>query len=712
MTIAATESHARIVLRLWLKLAAGAALGVAAIVDLAVRLWLSQAFLVSGLLKIGNWDNALYLSANEYPVGWLDPVTAAYVGAGIEILCPIFLAAGLFTRGAALPMLILSLVIQFSYRTLDINLYWAALFGWFVVFGAGPLSLDRRLAAGLRNSALPFAARAMRATAGLERWGGPAYLLALRLWFALALSGLDLPASFFPSISPGGLGVVAASLLALGAATPVVCLLLIVTQLGATMMGSAAAPLDALWLLGMLGASGAGPLSLDRLIRTAIEERLAPGDRAAISGRPHVVIVGAGFGGLACAMKLRFLPLRITLIDRRNYHLFQPLLYQIATASLSPGDIATPVRSVFRDDPNVTVLRGAVSGVDPGSQTVFVEGKALGYDYLVLATGASHSYFGKDKWAPFAPGLKRVEDATDVRSRILDAFERAEAADTPAERDKLLTFVIVGGGPTGVELAGALAELARHGLDKEFRRFDPADARILLVQSASRILPTFSEALSETAKRSLEALGVEVLLNSRVEMIDADGVIVSGSRISAATVLWAAGVIASPAARWLGAPADNAGRVKVAPDLSAPGLPNVFAVGDTAAAMAWDGNLAPGLAPAAKQGGEYVASVIRARLLGEAPPAAFRYRHRGSLATIGRQSAVADFGRVRLSGALAWWLWGLVHVYFLVGLRNRMSVVFDWFWAYLTYRVGIRLITGDEAAGSLASRAERLRKAS
>jgi NADH dehydrogenase/putative oxidoreductase len=357
------------------------------------------------------------------------------------------------------------------------------------------------------------------------------------------------------------------------------------------------------------------------------------------------------------------------------------------------------------------VLRGSVTGVNTGLQEVFAEGRAIQYDYLVLATGATHSYFGKDQWAPFAPGLKRVEDATDARSRILDAFERAEAADTPAERDKLLTFVIVGGGPTGVELAGALAELARHGLDKEFRRFDPADTRILLVQSAPRILPTFSEALSETAKRSLEALGVEVLLNSRVEMIDADGVIVGGSRITAATVLWAAGVMASPAARWLGAQADNAGRVKVAPDLSAPGLPNVFAVGDTAAAMAWDGNPAPGLAPAAKQGGEYVASVIRARLLGEALPAAFRYRHRGSLATIGRKSAVADFGRVRLSGALAWWLWGLVHVYFLVGLRNRMSVVFDWFWAYLTYRVGIRLITGDDAGESLASRAEPIRKA-
>jgi NADH dehydrogenase/putative oxidoreductase len=705
------DSRSRIVARLWLNAAERIAGAFAAGMDLAVRLWLAQAFLVSGLIKVGNWDNALYLAANEYPVSWLDPATAAYVGAAIELLCPIFLAAGLFTRAAAFPMLVLSLVIQFSYRELDTNLYWAALFGWFVVFGPGPLSLDRRLAAGLRTGALPFAAAAIRFADALRRRGGPIYLTALRLWLAVALVGVESP-SFLPSVAMGWTAAAAAPAIALGLVTPAVCLLLILTQVGVSMAGGAANP-DALWLLALLGASGAGPWSLDHLFDRKLKMRLMPGgNRSGLEAWPHVVIVGAGFGGLACAIKMRFLPVRITLIDRRNYHLFQPLLYQIATASLSPGDIATPVRSVFRDDPNVTVLRGTVDAVDATSGEVSTDGKAIRYDYLVLATGATHSYFGKDHWAPFAPGLKRVEDATEIRSRVLDAFERAEATNSAEERAQLLTFLIVGGGPTGVELSGALAELARHGLEKEFRHFDPATARIILVQSAPRILPAFPERLSEIAKRSLEGLGVEVRLNSRVEMIDREGVRVSGVRIEAGTVLWAAGVMASPAAGWLNAEADSAGRVKVNPDLSVGGFPNVFAVGDTAAANAWDGNPVPGLAPAAKQGGEYVASVIRARLLDKPAPAPFRYRHKGSLATIGRKSAVADFGRVQLSGAVAWWLWGLVHVYFLVGLRNRLSVMFDWFWAYLTYGVGIRLITGEDMAPNYATDAALIRKAS
>ena len=703
------DSRGRILARFWLDTAKGAARALAALVDLGARLWLAQAFLVSGLLKVGNWNNALELAANEYPVSWLDPVTAAYLGAGIELLCPIFLAVGLFTRAAAFPMLVLSLVIQFSYRELDTNLYWAALFGWFVVFGPGPLSLDRRLAAGLRTGALPFAGAAVRFGDALRRRAGPVYLAALRLWLAVALAGVEAP-SFLPSVASGWVAAVAAPAMAFGLATPAACLLLILTQVGAGMVGGGASP-DALWLLALLGVSGAGPWSLDRLLDRKLGMRLMPGSDCP-GAWPHVVIVGAGFGGLACAIKLRFLPVRITLVDRRNYHLFQPLLYQVATASLSPGDIATPVRSVFRDDLNVTVLRGTVDAVNTASQAVSVDGKAIRYDYLVLATGATHSYFGKDHWAPFAPGLKRVEDATEIRSRILDAFERAEAADSAEERARLLTFLIVGAGPTGVELAGALAELARHGLEKEFRRFDPTEARIILVQSGPRILPAFPERLSEIAKRSLEALGVEVRLNSRVEMIDQEGVRVSGARIEAATVLWAAGVMASPAAGWLNAEADGAGRVKVAPDLSVAGLPNVFAVGDTAAANAWNGNPVPGLAPAAKQGGEYVAAVIRARLLGKPQPGPFRYHHKGSLATIGRKSAVVEFGRVQLSGAVAWWLWGLVHVYFLVGLRNRLSVMFDWFWAYLTYRVGIRLITGEDSEPNYATEAAPIRKAS
>jgi putative oxidoreductase len=312
----------------------------------------------------------------------------------------------------------------------------------------------------------------------------------------------------------------------------------------------------------------------------------------------------------------------------------------------------------------------------------------------VLATGAAHSYFGKDIWQPFAPGLKRIEDATEVRRRLLMAFEQAEGTDDPEERRSLLTFLIVGGGPTGVELAGAIAELARFGMEKEFRGFDPASARVILVQSAPRVLPTFDARLAATAQRSLEKLGVEVLVGSRVDHIDAQGVSVSGRRIAARTVLWAAGVMASPAAKWLKADADSAGRTKVGADLSVPGLPNVYVIGDAALSNAWNGRPVPGLAPAAKQGGAYVAHVIRARVAGREPPQPFKYRHQGSLATIGRKSAVADFGLVKLWGTPAWWLWGLVHVGFLVGVRNRISTMTNWFWSYLTYTGGIRLITG------------------
>jgi NADH dehydrogenase/putative oxidoreductase len=337
-----------------------------------------------------------------------------------------------------------------------------------------------------------------------------------------------------------------------------------------------------------------------------------------------------------------------------------------------------------------------VVGVDPRSQTVKTDGQDIPYDHLVLATGATHSYFGKDQWAPVAPGLKRIDDALDIRHRLLTAFERAESAQDDLERRALLTFLIVGGGPTGVELAGAIAELARYGMEKEFRMFDPADARVILVQSAARLLPAFPEALSAIARRSLEKLGVEVLLESRVEGIDAGGVVVGGKPIAARTVLWAAGVTASAAAKWLGAAADGAGRVKVGPDLSVPGLANVYVIGDTAASNAWHGQPVPGLAPAAKQAGVYVAGVIRAKIESRPAPSPFRYRHLGSLATIGRKAAVVDFGFIKLWGAPAWWLWGLVHVGFLVGVRNRVATMLNWLWAYLTFGGGIRLITGGE----------------
>jgi NADH dehydrogenase/putative oxidoreductase len=449
-------------------------------------------------------------------------------------------------------------------------------------------------------------------------------------------------------------------------------------------------------LLATLGLAGAGPLSLDHALHTRLRRRY-PELEGKLPGRfddlPQVVIVGAGFGGLACAGALRHTPVGVTLIDRHNYHLFQPLLYQVATTALAAGDIAMPIRSLLREQANARVLLGEVTGVDTARREVRLGARRIPYDYLVLATGATHSYFGRDEWAPFAPGLKRVEDANDMRSRLLLAFEQAEAAQDEDERAAQLTFLIVGAGPTGVELTGAIAELSRYGMEKEFRHVDPARARVILVQSGPRILPAFPESLSARAAAALGRLGVEILTNSRVEAIDADGVRVAGKRIVARNVFWAAGVVASPAAQWLAAERDGSGRVKVAPDLGVPGHPGVFAIGDTALSNAWNGQPVPGLGPAAKQGGHYVARVIRARIAGRPAPRPFRYQHLGSLATIGRKAAVADFGLVRLSGALAWWLWGLVHVYFLAGMRNRISVMLDWAWAYFTFRSSTRLIT-------------------
>ena len=686
--------------------------------DLAIRLWLAQIFFISGILKLSNWENALTLSRNEYPVVWMDPVSAAYLGVSIELAGAVLLALGLATRFAALSMFILALVIQFNYQALEINLFWAALFGWFVARGAGPLSLDRLLARGLIDSALPFAATAIRALGWVTRHVGPLYQLLLRLWIAAAIVAVGNDLVQYGQVLPLAgaahyavhAGVVIAVLLALGLGTRWVALVLLLFTLAMQMSDFRGSPnVYCLMVFALLTLHGAGRWSLDHGIGEALRKifpQLDGKPAFSLEGLPRVVIVGAGFGGLNCAAKLARSPVQVTLVDRHNYHLFQPLLYQVATAALAPGDIATPVRGLFRDHFNTRVLLGNVVGVDAACRELILEGQRLPYDYLVLATGASHSYFGRDEWALDAPGLKRVEDATEVRRRLLTAFERAEATEDPIERASLLTFLIVGGGPTGVELAGSIAELARFGMEKEFRRFDPASARVLLVQAAPRLLPTFPEKLSEVTRRSLEKLGVEVLLNSRVEHIDAAGVTVSGKRIASRTVLWAAGVVASPAAKWLNAEADNAGRIKVGPDLTVLGLANVFAVGDTALANAWKGAPVPGLAPAAKQGGAYVARVIRASISGRRPPAPFRYAHLGSLATIGRKSAVADFGFIKLSGPLAWWLWGAIHVGFLVGLRNRVSVMFDWFWAYLTYRSGTRLITGgeDQSEAGLAKR--------
>lgn len=408
-----------------------------------------------------------------------------------------------------------------------------------------------------------------------------------------------------------------------------------------------------------------------------------------MSDRPHVVVVGGGFAGLNAVKALRNSPVDVTLIDKRNFHLFQPLLYQVATAALNPSDIAYPLRSIFRKQVNVrSVLLGAVSDLDPDNRIVGLEGsRAISYDYLVVATGAGHSYFGHDEWEPVAPGLKTVEDALTVRRRVLSAFERAET--DPGSADRLLTFVVIGAGPTGVELAGALAEIAFHSMGDEFDAVDPAMAHVVLVEGTDRVLPPYPSSLSASARRQLENLGVKVLTGSLVEDIDDGGVgLTDGTRIEAGTVLWAAGVRASHLGEELGAPLDRAGRVEVAPDLSVPERPEIFVVGDLAAVEG-----VPGVAPAAMQMGRHAARSIQADLDGASRPP-FRYRDKGSLATIGRARAVAEIKGLRFSGFFAWVAWLAIHIFYLIGFRNRFFVLAGWAWHYLTFRRGARIITG------------------
>lgn len=408
----------------------------------------------------------------------------------------------------------------------------------------------------------------------------------------------------------------------------------------------------------------------------------------------HVVIVGAGFGGLAAAQELAGAAVRITLIDQRNHHLFQPLLYQVGTAVLATSEIAWPIRYLVRKRKEVMTWLGVVSGVDAQARNVMLEdGAAVSFDTLILATGVRHAYFGHDEWEAFAPGLKTLEDATSIRRRVLLALERAEREPDPARRAALLTFVIIGGGPTGVELAGAIVELVYQNLVGEFRQIDTRKARVLLIEAGPRILPSFAPDLSAYAHRALERLGAEVQLGSAVTDCHAGGVVVGGRTVAADVILWAAGVRASAAAAWLGAPADHAGRVRVAADLSVPGHANIFVIGDTATIDVGHGKPAPGIAPAAKQQGTHVARTIKRRLAGDSQPRAFRYRHAGDLATIGKRSAVIDFGWFKLRGWIAWWVWGLAHIYFLIGLRNRLAVALSWLWIYITGSRSACLIT-------------------
>jgi NADH dehydrogenase len=416
--------------------------------------------------------------------------------------------------------------------------------------------------------------------------------------------------------------------------------------------------------------------------------------------RPRVVIVGGGFGGLAAARGLARAPVDVLLVDAENHHCFQPLLYQAATAALAPSDIAWPIRHVLRGQENVTVLMAAVSAVDADRQTISTSAGDIAlagdiaFDFLVLATGAAHSYFGHDDWEAYAPALKTIGDAITIRSRTLRAFERAEASEDPEERARLLTFAIVGGGPTGVELAGALAELARRTLPPEFRRSNPGGARILLLEAGPRLLPSFPKRLSEVARRSLMRKGVEVRTGAKVDDVREGAIVVDGRRIDVGgPILWAAGVRSSPAGRWLDAPCDASGRTRVEPDLAAPGRPNIFVIGDAAAAIGPDGGQAPGLAPAAKQMGLHAARVIRARLEGRSGPGPFRYRDEGSLATIGRNSALVKIGPVTLTGFPGWVFWSAAHIYFLIGARSRFFVALSWAWSYVSFQRGARLIT-------------------
>jgi NADH dehydrogenase len=431
------------------------------------------------------------------------------------------------------------------------------------------------------------------------------------------------------------------------------------------------------------------------MVRMSVQEDLNAAARAvparlAATGspRPSVVIVGAGFGGLECAKALKRADVDVVLIDRHNHHTFQPLLYQVATAALAPNDVAWPIREILRHQANVTTLMANVTDVDQQRQIVRSDAGETPYDFLVLATGATHSYFGHDDWASVAPGVKDLTDARAIRRSLLCSFERAEIEPDPQRQQALLTFVIVGGGPTGVELAGAIAEVARQTLRRDFRRIDPRRARIVLIEATSRILSAYPEPLSQYALRALKRKNVDVRLDTRVTACTEEGVETSGGFIAAANIIWAAGVQASPAAGWLDAPHDRAGRVQVAGDLTVKGAPNVFVIGDTAATS----EPLPGIAPVAKQMGHYVAKQIKARLRGEPERAPFRYKHAGDLATIGRNDAVVHFGALSFTGFPAWAFWSVVHIFFLIGARNRIAVAFNWLWDYITFQRSVRLI--------------------
>ena len=668
-------------------------------VELIVRLCLAKPMFLTGVMGAMSASGAMLPAPGAPAVSWPSTLMGLAAASTLELVLGILLAAGLATR-IVTALQIAMLIFGGSYLDQSsASLASLAVLSWITFQGAGALSLDAIFARGLASSAVPFARQTLALLSRFSFATRPICILLLRLWIAYLLLGAvggPAPARDLSGL-PAAAAWVGAIAITLGFLTSSAAIWLALMGLGGGLMF--AHPLSTMyWPLSLLllAAVGPGPISLEHLVRLMI--RPIKHDAA---GKPHVVVVGAGFGGLACVYRLRLKPVRVTLIDKRNFHLFQPLLYQVATASLSPGDIATPIRAVLREVDNVTVLYQTATGVDSKNKVLMTEQGSVAYDYLVLATGASHGYFGNSQWAKFAPGLKTLEDALAIRRRVLTAFEQAEHTPDANQRAALLTFVICGGGPTGVELAGALAELARNGLKGEFKTYDPASARIVLIQSGARLLPAFDERLSQAALASLQTLGVSVRLNTRVTSIDPLGVTFGTETLKAGLVIWAAGVVASPAARWLGQEADSAGRIKVKEDLSVADCPGVFAIGDTVLVSAWKGAPVPGLAQAAEQGGHYVAKRILREVAGMRSPGAFCYRHRGSLATIGRKSAVAQFGGVSISGPAAWWLWGALHLSFLVSGRNRLTVLLGWLWAYFTYGIGVQLITGDaEAAES------------
>jgi len=672
-------------LEAWVAIGRGVAIAgnvIHAVLLLTARIWLSQAIFVHQIMMM--------MRAEGF-------AEAPSVGATlIRSIAPLLLATGLATRPVALV-----LVLGAGQGLAGDHLAGprALLLIWLLLGGAGPLSLDFLLRGGLARVPVWAVRTISQVYACSDAFGDFLLPLGTRLYLALAIAGgtgfAIWPVPFTGELvtAPWSMLLLCWALL-LGLATRPVALLLCGMAPPIVLSGMTPDRFEVTLLLLLLAAKGARWLSLDGLAVQYASTGLRMRGQTA-EAVPHVVVVGGGFGGIAAVRALRRTACRVTLIDQRNHFLFQPLLYQVATAALSPADIAIPIRSVLRDQQNVAVRLGEVVGVDSAAREVRLSDERIAFDYLVLATGAQHSYFGRDEWAAHAPGLKSIDDATAMRSRMLLAFERAESEENPAKREAWLAFVVVGGGPTGVELAGALAEFARTGLDKEYRAIDPATTRVILVQSAPRVLPGFSPVLSTHAERALRELGVEVRTGARVTHIDQEGVEVDGGRIAARTTFWAAGVAASPAAKWLGQAGDKSGRVLVDDNLRVHGCKRVFAIGDTAASDGWAGVGVPGLAPAAKQQGRHAANVIRAAIMGHGVPSAFRYSHYGNLATIGRLAAVVELRGFRLWGAPAWWLWGIAHVLLLAGGRNRAAVVLNWLWAYLTYRRGTRLITGS-----------------